>query len=199
MKNNSYKRRRYLIKRDLQFRFAFVIAASMTFVIVVEYFSFYILWNVILKEVEGVPASVTASMLRELFLSMSDMLALESIVLLAGFAVLAIFLSHRVAGPIYRFEESARAIASGDLSFKIHLRKTDELKDLAADINNMIDNLRSMVSEDKRMIKDANAISKEVSLLVRQKTPSKEKMRMVAKQLGHIIKKLNSTVSGYKT
>ncbi|BDD87643.1 methyl-accepting chemotaxis protein [Desulfofustis limnaeus] len=49
--------------------------------------------------------------------------------------VAAIIATHRVAGPLFRFEKTLGTMIDGDLSQTVHLRDKDEGKDLAARIN----------------------------------------------------------------
>ena len=49
--------------------------------------------------------------------------------------------SHRVAGPSYRLIESMKQIATGDLSFRVRLRNGDFLKEVADQMNVMLDAL----------------------------------------------------------
>lgn len=58
----------------------------------------------------------------------------------------SIFISHEIAGPIYKFEKSAMAIAGGDLTVKFKLRKGDELKDLADALEKMATSLKRKVN-----------------------------------------------------
>ena len=68
-------------------------------------------------------------------------------------------ISHALAGPLYRFEQQAKKIADGDLSATISLRKTDELQELAAQLNEMIVDLRLSIES---MIADVKAIKEHV-------------------------------------
>lgn len=67
------------------------------------------------------------------------------IVLILVMAVVSIFISHKIAGPIYRFEKSAKAIEEGDLTLKFKLRQGDELKELADALDKMTASLRSKI------------------------------------------------------
>lgn len=62
-----------------------------------------------------------------------------------------IFISHRIAGPIYRFQKSAEAIRNGDLNVNFNIRKTDELKDAAVSLEEMVESLRKDIKELKRL------------------------------------------------
>jgi signal transduction histidine kinase len=50
--------------------------------------------------------------------------------------ILAMIATHRIAGPLFRFEKALDTMGRGDLSDTIHLRNTDEGKELARKINN---------------------------------------------------------------
>jgi methyl-accepting chemotaxis protein len=67
-----------------------------------------------------------------------------AIILLLGLAVVVVTLlmSHRIAGPLWRVEQTAKAVGEGDLTCEIHLRKNDELRTLADQMNKMTKLLR---------------------------------------------------------
>ena len=52
-----------------------------------------------------------------------------------------LYISHKIAGPLYRLEEDIKLIADGNLSIRIRLRQEDQLQDLATQINQLVDNL----------------------------------------------------------
>ncbi len=51
----------------------------------------------------------------------------------------ALRLSHRIAGPAYRLIKSIERIRSGDISFRVNLRRGDHLTEVAAEMNNLLD------------------------------------------------------------
>lgn len=61
-------------------------------------------------------------------------------------AFICIFVTHTIAGPVYRMERVARNIGEGDLTNFIKLRPKDELKDLADAMNEMTMGLRNRVN-----------------------------------------------------
>jgi len=69
--------------------------------------------------------------------------ALAFVVLFLG--VLSIFVSHKVAGPIYRLKRSMNEIAAGSIDMDIKFRRRDQLHDLAASVNLVIHELRCLV------------------------------------------------------
>ena len=67
--------------------------------------------------------------------------------LLIGIAT--IFISHRIAGPLYRLQIGLEDISRGDLRTRIHLRKYDEAAFLALRFNRTIQNLDFALSRLK--------------------------------------------------
>jgi nitrogen fixation/metabolism regulation signal transduction histidine kinase len=53
-------------------------------------------------------------------------------------ALVTIFFSHKLAGPIFRFEKVCQGIIDGNYTEKIFLRKGDEMQNLARLLNDMI-------------------------------------------------------------
>ena len=64
--------------------------------------------------------------------------------------IISMFLTHRFAGPIFRFEKSVEEMLRGNFDFEIRLRKKDEGKELAAMINRLI----NMISSNLREMRD---------------------------------------------
>ncbi len=71
------------------------------------------------------------------------------IVLFLLFAVfiMTLVMSHRIAGPLWRIEQTARAVGGGDLTVEVCLRKTDEIMPLADQMNRMTRGLRWRVRD----------------------------------------------------
>jgi methyl-accepting chemotaxis protein len=66
------------------------------------------------------------------------------LITLATIAVV-LFISHRIAGPLFRFEKELKEIAGGDLTKTIRLRRKDQVTDMARELNNMTGGLRDKV------------------------------------------------------
>lgn len=77
--------------------------------------------------------------------------------LIVASAVFSIYLTHRLAGPLYRLEQSARELIQGNLSLRIRLRERDELQELAGLLNEALTNLDQSLVE----IRDREACGRE--------------------------------------
>jgi len=76
---------------------------------------------------------------------------------------IGIFVSHTMAGPIYRFEMVLEDLANGELNSHFHLRTSDEFHELADGFNDLIASLNSRVSEMKVYVSNLNNMMGEVS------------------------------------
>jgi methyl-accepting chemotaxis protein len=68
-------------------------------------------------------------------------------VVIVELAFLTIFISHKVAGPVYRLEKFAEDFRNGDFTSRIYLRQGDELLDVASDFNKTGDFIRDRVKQ----------------------------------------------------
>ena len=60
----------------------------------------------------------------------------------------AIRMSHRFAGPVYRLRQVIRSLADGNQPDKVELRDDDFWKEMASDLNRVIDKVRQHPSAD---------------------------------------------------
>lgn len=79
----------------------------------------------------------------------------------------SLFYSHRIAGPIFRLEQSIDLILEGEMDFVISLRKHDEFKYLGNKMNALIDYLRRNIGEVKSSYRVMEEKVKKVSDMIR--------------------------------
>ncbi|WDP91871.1 MAG: methyl-accepting chemotaxis protein [Desulfobacter sp.] len=143
---NGIKRRRYFIKRGFQARFIFrfclilVLGAAATVALT-------------LFNTQG---SLTSTYVDSRLVIKSTSLAIMPSVILttllttgligAVVAIVTLLASHKIAGPIYRFEKDILRIAQGDLKYRIRIRKGDQFQELAVSLNHMTQGLAQRVS-----------------------------------------------------
>jgi methyl-accepting chemotaxis protein len=63
----------------------------------------------------------------------------NNLVLLVVMTVIGLFYSHRIAGPVYKMNRELRRVLEGTEGVRVKLRKKDQLKDLAATLNAVLD------------------------------------------------------------
>ncbi|MFC1538717.1 HAMP domain-containing protein [Candidatus Latescibacterota bacterium] len=87
-----------------------------------------------------------------------------------------LYLSHRIAGPLYKFERIAEEIESGNLNVKVHLRQKDELLPLKTAFEKMLDNLRDKIGNLKTSYKKIKVIDEKLHAVIRDSAiPETEK------------------------
>ncbi len=74
-----------------------------------------------------------------------------------------LYLSHKIAGPLYKFEMIADEIGNGNLNVNVSLRKKDELLQLQTAFENMIENLQCKIMNFKNNLDKIKIIEKELN------------------------------------
>ena len=103
--------------------------------------------------------------------------------IMLGLAVtfgLALFFSHYLAGPLYRFERTLDDMRGGNLTGHIKLRRFDELQDTAQTFNQALAGLRSKVKMERDATVVAIAKAREVVAALRQAGRTDEAARLDA-------------------
>jgi methyl-accepting chemotaxis protein len=156
---NPFRRRRYIVDRSLQYRL--LIYNAIYFVIIV--------------------LSIGAALFLPLYFQLSDpaLTAAQQgevagrVLYLHGNlwpAVLVVFIilcihcvlvSHRIAGPLYRFRETFQQIIAGDISNRVRIRKADflaneqeKIADMMAMLQSRIGKIRSEQAAAERVLDD---------------------------------------------
>lgn len=150
------KRKIVVIKRGMQVKFVLLVSVFVLVAITAIGVDFYFHFG---REVQN----FMDPSLYELFKSDSYIFLLKLALYMVGVTIFAVLASHKLAGPVYRFERSARAVGSGDLTHRVRLRVGDELEDFRDEFNTMIESLQRLVSQDAHV---AMRISKHLAELI---------------------------------
>lgn len=179
-----YKRRIYILKDTAQPRYIF----TYFVIFCLGVFLFSIVFSLLSMETTSIVydnqyfsvGRTPAVLLTDLFGSGWVIVALGGILLFT----VTVFLTHRISGPLFRLNASIKAMAEGDFSFRVVLRKKDDAKELAASLNHLSDVLSRKIS-DMRMLSDQ--LQSAVSRADLSETDAVEIKRMVA-QLDDVLK-----------
>jgi len=109
--------------------------------------------------------------------------------------ILSIFLSHKIAGPIYRLETDIGELSKGNLRKRVRLRKGDELKTIAGQINNLASTMDRTIGESKFTAKE---IAIGLSELKENASPD-DKSKAPIDKIQKNISELNEILSKFKT
>ena len=83
-------------------------------------------------------------------------LAVKVGLIVALIAAWSIFITHRIAGPLYRFDQCFKQITSGDLTVRGRLRKGDEAGELMMSFNTMAESLDDSIKNLKKISPNIN-------------------------------------------
>ena len=161
MTDKPYRRKNYFIKKSFQTRFSlrFVVLILLEAALIAGLL-LYISKGTLTTGYSGTELRIekTASFF---YVSFLLILLIASVAVgLVGMLVF-IFYSHRIAGPLFRFQKSLQEIAGGDLTGRIHLRQKDQLGDLGESINLMAQAMDQRIGQLKKEIETAKHGDKE--------------------------------------
>ena len=143
MGKEQRKLRNFIINPKFQFRYILfttmwglalvIINASVFYSFISENYEVFIELNDITDEAKAV-------LYQELYQIIYILIGL-SITFLFTVAIFGIVLSHKIAGPMYKFRKTFKQIKEGNTNLRINLRPKDEFKEVALEFNSMMDSL----------------------------------------------------------
>ncbi|MFA5275583.1 MAG: methyl-accepting chemotaxis protein [Candidatus Omnitrophota bacterium] len=148
MENDMRKRRKIrIVKMEFQrafiLKFCAVIVLSALIILVIVYLLSLSSTTTVFENSRLMIKSTADFVLPLLILS-----SLVSIVAAGTVTfIITLFISHRIAGPIYRLEKDIEEANNGNLAVNIQVRKKDELQNLAKSLNRMIKFFRGALAE----------------------------------------------------
>jgi methyl-accepting chemotaxis protein len=136
---DNYKRRQYVVDAPFQLAFIFKFAAIVivsSLLIGVMIFAFTQRSTTVAIEKTKVYAKPTSD-----FILPTLVLTVIGMTTSAGVTVflMAFFISHRIAGPVYRLKREIDALTKGSLNRNFSIRKHDHLQDLSSSLQDMSD------------------------------------------------------------
>lgn len=143
-RSQKFQRRTVLIKRHLQLKYGLVVFAAMFFATLIVGGDLY--WTILRFLNDAAPDKVP--LLHEVM----QMNGVKMVLFVGVMLIVTLFVSHRWAGPIYRFEQSAQTLAGGDLTHRVSLRTGDDLMELQDEMNAMIASLQRKVQKDRALV-----------------------------------------------
>ena len=125
-------RKRYIIKKGFQLRFMIIVIVSMLLIALVTSLSIY---SAVMQTLVAQFHGENLALIKH---AVTYKLFIRSLLLIFAIAIMSVFISHRIAGPVYKFERIIRELARGKKVEEFRLRKRDEFYELATAINDLI-------------------------------------------------------------
>ncbi|NQU74291.1 MAG: methyl-accepting chemotaxis protein [Candidatus Omnitrophica bacterium] len=193
---NKIIRKKYLINTKFQLKYTGLILLFMFVVAwLTGYTVYYTGWLLMGEKLSAVyPQGRLVAIMRTVNFTLLLRLALITPLVV----VISIILSHRIAGPVFRIGKYLKSIASGDLSAKLHLRKNDELQDLAEAINEMTGELKSRVNKVKGLVNMAGLELEKFKMTLDSESLNVDAVKEGMEDLTKSIKDLDDYLSKYR-
>ncbi|HOJ85383.1 MAG TPA: methyl-accepting chemotaxis protein [Elusimicrobiales bacterium] len=166
----QFQRKTIIVKRNLQYRYMFII--SFTSLVAFMLVALDVIWN-IYKVVEEHPGMIP--MLDEIFSNM-PLMAFKLVIYILIVVIASAVISHKIAGPVYKFEKSCEKISQGDIAHRVYLRKGDSLIELQEAFNNMMEKIQSVIK-----------VNEDLKKYLLEKNIEKEKIEETDKKIKEIM------------
>ncbi len=167
----QFQRKTILIKKRLQYRYMALIMMSVLVAFLIV--GLDLMWT-IAKLINDHPMMQP---LLDDMVAMAPLFFLKILVYMVIVLIVSAVVSHRMAGPIFKFEKSCSTVAAGDLTHRVYLRKGDHLTELQEHFNNMVEAVHASVREmesfkaaaaakDPSLKAEADALDKKVAYIL---------------------------------
>jgi sensor histidine kinase YesM len=131
----QYRRSIFLINKKFQFRFAFYVCSWMVALSFVYPLIVYNMFDYFIRYLSKDPNGPNVLALEDLKQQVMILLAaLQAIFLFVTFLV-SIFMSHRIAGPLYKLSRFFAMARDGQLKEELFFREKDHFQEIAGDFN----------------------------------------------------------------
>lgn len=135
----QYKRSIFIINKKFQLKFRFfvctwIFALSMVYPIII-----YNIFEFFLKHIgDHSAAALTQDRVKDLQNQIVWILGALQIIFMVITFIISIFLSHRIAGPLYKLRRAMDDVSKGNLDQRIVFRKNDHFTELQDSFNDII-------------------------------------------------------------
>lgn len=143
------KRRNYFIKKTFQLKFIGVFLTLIISGSLILGWVIYMMTNQALAETFYKSHLQIKSTWEILFPSVAVATGLAVFITGIITIVMVLIFSHKIAGPLFRFEKNMEEVAKGDLTVKTKLRDKDQLEMLAKTLNLLTEGLNKQMKEIK--------------------------------------------------
>jgi methyl-accepting chemotaxis protein len=152
-----YRRSIFLINKPFQFRFAlyvcsFLIAMSFAYPMII-----YQVFDYFVSYVARDPMAPAITTLHETRDEIVFLLVIMQLGVLLACFIMSIFMSHRIAGPLFKLRKFMSAAKTGKIGEELFFRKADHFKELATEYNEMMRGIRSIVGKNVETLSAAIA------------------------------------------
>ena len=194
-----FRRRNYFIKKKFQVNF------TVKFLIIILIEAFLAAGLFLYMSKGTLTTGYLGSELRiartyDFFL---PMLLLSNLIIVGISAVIGIgvliFLSHRLAGPLYRFENILNSIKKGDLTQRFKLRENDQFAELANSINEHTDTLDKNMGHLKAGVMEFSQLASKMQTALASDPSANKELERLLQEMSKKLQALEGAANYFKT
>ena len=157
MENKKKLRWNYLVDKKFQMKYAMV---TLVFMLLIGAMCGYAIYHTLWTQLgEKLALVYSQARLVSILNVVKIKLAIQLILLVPVVVLVSVFLSHRVVGPISKIKKHMKKLIEKDFREEIHLRKTDELRDVAELINKYMDSIKQNLMKTKESVDKIKSLS----------------------------------------
>ena len=134
----NYRRRTFLINKPFQLRYAFYVCSWLFALSLMYPLIIYNLFDYFMRYLVTDPMGPAVSSLAMTRKDILWLLILLQILFLTVTFLISIFISHRIAGPVYKLRKFLADAIAGNKTDKLVFRKDDHFQELADDYNKLL-------------------------------------------------------------
>jgi len=196
-KKPVFRRKQFLVKRGMQFRYiGMIFALAILASIVTGYTVFATGWTLLGEKLASVyPQGRLIYVFKAANIALiRNLLFISPLIFIMG-----VLFSHKIAGPVYRIEKSLYEISKGNLALKVKLRSGDELWDMANIIDDMTEAISKTIDLDKALVAHLTKDLDEIKKMISSQPIDASKAQTVLADIETKISELNSSLNKWST
>ena len=189
------RRKRYFLSKSMQPRLLLGFAALVLILVVIAGGLFYVLAN---RELSA-EYYKAHSTLRYV---MQNLLPWLLLVNLAGILVvlfLAIFYTHRIAGPAYRIQQDLGKIGQGILTTRVKTRRKDQLKGLESEVNRVAQEFEQGILQVKESLLKLESSLADLEKATSTGEASTDRLQQMVRQIRSCHEEMSRRLSFFRT
>jgi len=189
------RRRKYFLPRSPQPKLLLGIAFLILILVAIAGGLFYVLAN---KEL-SIEYYKAHSTLRYVMQNLLPWLLVVNLLAILVTLFLAIFYTHKIAGPVYRMQKDLRKIAQGKLTLQIKTRKKDQLKELESEINRMTNEFKQNLQRVKEGFSKLDTHLRRLEESTRARRPSDPEVLQILEEIKSCQGEISRRLSLFET
>jgi methyl-accepting chemotaxis protein len=155
MRSQRFGRKKYLVNNRVQIKYA-ILTILMLLIYTVLLLSAIFLAPIAIFQSTNLPLNQQAEAASAYLLLHNTIWPWVGALILL-FSVVSIFITHRIAGPMFSLNRAIGMIAAGDLKIRIKFRKGDDFAELSGEMNRMAANLELLLCSLDDRLKDMSS------------------------------------------